>query len=76
MDEETIVAETEYIVFKRSRIHGTGGFARVDIPEGARLIEYVGEKISKDESLRRCEANNEYIFTLDDQYRFGWKCEP
>lgn len=67
-DEETIVAKTEHILFKRSKIHGTGGFARVDIPAGTRLIEYVGEKISKEESLRRCEANNEYIFTLDEEF--------
>jgi SET domain-containing protein len=63
-----IVAETEQIVFRRSTIHGTGGFARVDIPCGAQLIEYVGEKITKAESLQRCEQNNEYIFELSDEW--------
>ncbi len=61
------IAETDLLLFRRSLIHGTGGFAKRDIPKGARLIEYVGEKISKAESLRRCEGNNEYIFTLADQ---------
>jgi uncharacterized protein len=61
------VAETELLVFKSSPIHGMGGFARVDIPAGARVIEYVGEKITKQESLARCEQNNEYIFALDDE---------
>lgn len=61
------VAETDWVVFTRSPIHGTGGFARRDVPTGTRLIEYVGEKIPKAESLRRCEANNEYIFTLNAQ---------
>lgn len=28
------------------------------------MIEYVGERITKAESLKRCEANNEYIFSL------------
>jgi uncharacterized protein len=65
-EARTIICETEWIVFRRSRIHGQGGFARHDIPAGTRLVEYVGEKISKAESLLRCEANNEYIFTLDD----------
>lgn len=60
------MAETEWAVFKRSRIHGCGGFARRNIPQGTRVIEYVGERISKAESLRRCEDNNEYIFTLSD----------
>ena len=32
------------------------------------MIEYVGERITKAESLKRCEADNEYIFTLDDEH--------
>ena len=59
--------ETEWIVFRSSSIHGTGGFARSAIPNGTRLIEYLGERIDKRESLRRCEANNEYIFTLNNE---------
>jgi uncharacterized protein len=82
------VAETELLVFKSSPIHGMGGFARGDIPAGARVIEYVGEKITKQESLARCEQNNEYIFALDDEHdldgNVGWNparflnhsCEP
>ena len=66
MSEAEKLAETEWIVFRNSPIHGTGGFARTSIPAGTRLIEYIGEKISKAESHRRCEANNEYIFTLTD----------
>jgi len=62
------IAETEQLVFKASPIHGVGGFARRDIPAGTRVIEYLGEKISKAESLRRCERNNEYIFELDDEH--------
>jgi SET domain-containing protein len=53
--------------FRGSAIDRVGGFARTDIPGSAQIIEYVGEKITKSESLRRCEANNEYIFTLDDE---------
>jgi uncharacterized protein len=65
-----------------------GGFAQSAIPEGTRLIEYRGQKITKDESLWRCEQNNEFIFTLDDTFdldgNVGWNpakfinhsCEP
>jgi SET domain-containing protein len=67
-ENELVAVETEFAVFKTSRIHGTGGFARVNIPAGTRIIEYVGEKIPKAESNRRCEANNEYIFIIDDDY--------
>ncbi len=60
--------ETEWLVFKPSLIHGTGGFAKVDIPAGTWVIEYIGERIDKQESLRRCEQNNPYIFCLTDEH--------
>src|SRR5438445_8660632 len=67
-EADRAVCETELIVFRRSAIHGTGGFARRAIAAGTPVIEYVGEKITKAESLRHCEANNDYIFTLDDEF--------
>lgn len=36
-----------------SGIHGSGVFASVDIPDGTRVIEYTGERITKTESKRR-----------------------
>ena len=60
--------ETELANFRSSAIHGTGGYARRDIASGTRVMEYVGEKITKAESLRRCEQNNQYIFGLDDEF--------
>ncbi len=39
-----------------SVIHQQGMFARVDIPAGTKIIEYFGERVSKEESLRRCLA--------------------
>jgi SET domain-containing protein len=56
------------LVFRDSPIHGTGGFARTDIPAGTRVIEYVGEIITKQESLARCECSNEYIFAIDEEH--------
>ena len=61
------MAETELILFKDSPIHGTGGFAKTPIRKGTRIVEYLGERISKGESLRRCERNNGFIFTLNDE---------
>jgi len=65
---DEIICQTEWVEFRRSKIHGRGGYARKDIPAETDVIEYVGEKISKEESERRCEANNEYIFTGDDTF--------
>ena len=55
------------VEFRPSRIDRTGGFARAPILNGARVIEYVGERISKQESIRRCQESNAYIFCLDDE---------
>ena len=59
--------DTGLLVFNSSPIHGLGGFAKAAICQGARIIEYVGERISKSESVRRCEQNDEYIFTLNNE---------
>jgi hypothetical protein len=56
------------VEIRRSRIHGTGGYAKTDISAGTNVIEYVGEKIPKDESNRRCQEGNRYIFSLDDEW--------
>ena len=66
---------TEWLIFKASAIHGLGAFARTDLAKGTRLIEYVGEKIDKQESLRRCESSNEYIFALNGQHDIDGKVE-
>ena len=56
------------IIIKPSPIHGAGGFARENILRSTRVIEYIGAKIDKRESLRQCEQNNEFIFCLDPQW--------
>jgi len=33
-----------------------------------RVIEYVGENISKEESLRRCESGNVCLFAVDENH--------
>lgn len=40
----------------RSGLHGQGLFARDFIPQGTRIIEYVGERITKAEAQRREDA--------------------
>lgn len=70
---------SEYIVVRRSRIHGTGVYARKDVPKGARVIEYTGEKVTKKESDRRSrlplennadnpEMGAVYLFELNKRY--------
>lgn len=72
-------AKSKYIILKSSRIHNKGVFARINIPKGTKIIEYVGDKITKKESDRRAELALErakykknkgavYIFTLNKKY--------
>ena len=51
-----------------SRIAGQGLFAAQDIPQGTRIVQYVGEKISSRERARRLAAGNVYIFHLTYRY--------
>ena len=62
----------------RSGIHGRGVYARVAIPDGTRIIEYTGERITKAEAERREAQRAErerrggdgsiYIFELNQRY--------
>ena len=72
--------DSEYIDVRNSGIHGTGVFAAKDIPKDAVIIEYVGRKISKEESDQVYEEQYErhqkdpssdgavYIFELNSKW--------
>ncbi|HMJ66975.1 MAG TPA: SET domain-containing protein-lysine N-methyltransferase [Candidatus Binatia bacterium] len=49
-------------------IAGMGAFAINLIRAGDVVIEYIGEGISKEESLRRCIDGNNYIFQINDEF--------
>lgn len=50
----------------RSSIHRWGVYASEFIPAGRKVIEYLGERISRRETKRRADLNDlTYLFTLD-----------
>jgi SET domain-containing protein len=51
-----------------SCIAGQGLFAAQDIRRGTKIIRYIGQKITHEESDRRLAAGNVYIFGLDERY--------
>lgn len=63
---------------RNSPIHGRGLYASQDIPKDTWILQYLGEKIDKDESERRANALLEqskhtggarvYMFILDDKW--------
>ena len=58
---------------KESKIHNKGLFATTEIRKGEKIIEYLGERSSKEEGDRRSDAQEEagipmVIFELDDDY--------
>jgi uncharacterized protein len=70
--------EAPWHVVKSSSIHSRGVFAARDIPDGTAVIEYLGERITKDESERRANrrlaaakksgAAAVYIFNLTEEW--------
>jgi SET domain-containing protein len=71
--------QNKYILKKKSGVHGWGIFAKTGIPKGTRIVEYVGEKITKVEADRRGpilieyakkhkQAGAVYIFVLNKKY--------
>lgn len=71
-------AQSEYCEVRDSEIHGRGVYAAKAIPKNQRIVEYVGERISKKASERRGNAQHKhsqetgnaavYIFTLNEKY--------
>lgn len=71
-------AASKWIRADLSSIHGQGVYARERIPQGTRIIEYTGERITKAEAIRREKARLErlrlggdgcvYIFELNRRY--------
>jgi SET domain-containing protein len=59
--------ETEFLIFQPSPIHGLGGFAKQALRQGARVVEYVGERITIAESIERCRQGNPCVFRLSEQ---------
>jgi len=68
-----------YIGVRKSGIHNKGVFAKKFIPKGTRIIEYIGDKVTKKESDKRAdvaldaaEENSSngmvYIFELNKKY--------
>ena len=51
-----------------SRIAGQGLFAEQNIKQGTKIIRYIGEKITHEESERRLAAGNVYIIGLNERY--------
>jgi SET domain-containing protein len=69
----------ELIIVKESKIHHKGVFASKDIAKGTKVIEYIGDKLSKEESDKRADEQLEkaakdhkeglvYIFELNDEF--------
>lgn len=57
--------EARFVILD-SPIQGRGAFAVKPIAKGETIAEYTGERITKAESERRCEAGNPYIFQIDE----------
>ena len=79
------MSENPLFKIDQSNIHQRGLFATCDIAAGTKIVQYVGEKISKEESTRRgldwedrAREINEgmvYIFELDEEWDLDGRTE-
>ncbi len=64
---------------QKSKVHGTGVFAAIDISKGQRIIEYIGRKVKRSEGdlisekrikkyLKSKTTGSVYIFELNSRY--------
>jgi SET domain-containing protein len=59
---------SELYEVRPSHIHGMGVFARRDLAPEMRVLEYVGERVSKKESLRRRKEGNFFVFVVTEKF--------
>jgi uncharacterized protein len=52
----------------KSRIAGKGLFTAQAIKKGTRILQYIGEKITKAESAKRLAQGNVYVFAFNDYW--------
>ena len=57
--------ENKYLVFKKSKIHNLGAYAARDIRKGTRIIEYIGQPITKKKAEEKLQDGNGYVFTIN-----------
>ena len=57
--------ENKYLVFKKSSIHNLGAYAARDIRKGTRIIEYIGQAITKKKAAKELQDGNGYVFTIN-----------
>lgn len=71
MTKRKSAAPNPWFRLRRSRIQGTGAFAKTHIPRGTRIIEYVGEHVTNAEADRRypdedgSTRHHTFLFTLN-----------
>ena len=64
---------------KKSKVHGSGLFASQNIKKGEKVIEYIGDKVTKkegdkraDKQINKAKKNNNngmvYVFELNKKY--------
>ena len=58
--------ENRYLVFKKSKIHNLGAYATRDIRKGTRIIEYIGQPITKRKAAKELQDGNGYVFTINN----------
>tara|TARA_Y100001960_G_scaffold174759_1_gene183354 strand:+ start:1373 stop:1960 length:588 start_codon:yes stop_codon:yes gene_type:complete len=60
--------ENKYLNFRKSKIHNYGAYAKQDIRKGTKIIEYIGQAITKKRAQELLEDGNGYVFTINKNF--------
>ncbi|MBK9247457.1 MAG: SET domain-containing protein-lysine N-methyltransferase [Ignavibacteria bacterium] len=70
MQEKPKVQNRDFIRVGKSKIQGSGVFAKRKIPKGTRIIEYAGDRIPKKDLLSDVEnglTSHIYVLSINDE---------
>jgi len=54
----------DFVIVKKSNIHGLGLFARIDIPANTRIGDYIGEEMSRKEFKSKYGDDIHFTYSL------------
>lgn len=60
--------KNQYVKIKNSKIHGSGGFAKKNIKKGTKIIEYIGNVLTKADAEKVSDKDGIYLFILNNKY--------
>lgn len=66
-----MITETGLVILRESSIHNKGLYAKIDIPKGTQIIQYIGRRLTQRQADKVAEVHGEsliYLFELNERH--------